>query len=122
MAMWSVLGQEAQMFWPGMFGKTWVGCYKQLKLNDCRILEADRVCKSGELISTTMFFTFNNNLSAECRIQTGSHKIKVWLADATCLFCHADGLDQTRYHNFQLAEIAWRSWAWGNILARLLTG
>ena len=68
MAMWSVLGARGTdvLAWES-FGKTWVAdATKQLKLSDCRILEADwgRLPDLDEVdFSRDVLFTFNGTTS-----------------------------------------------------------
>ena len=103
MAMWSVLGARGTdvLAWES-FGKTWVAdATKQLKLNDCRILEADW----GDLpnlaevdFNHDVLFTFNGTTSGVRVPNTDwipQDRKGLTLADATSA-CFAMQMDWTK--------------------------
>ena len=103
MAMWSVLGARAVdvLAWES-FGKTWVGdATKQLKLDNCRILEADY----GEIVDLAdvnfdadVLFTFNGTTSGVRVPNTDwipADRKGLTIADATSA-CFAMEMDFTK--------------------------
>ncbi len=103
MAMWSVLGARGVdvLAWES-FGKTWVGdATKQLKLENCRILEADY----GEIVdlsqvdfTSDVLFTFNGTTSGVRVPDTDwipSNRQGLTIADATSA-CFAMEMDFTK--------------------------